>query len=242
MTVAGIHSGLFDPYGGGFPTPLTAVVTGELRTSDAQAVELIRTIGGRHPGQPAIDTEDTLELSPAALGKELETAQSETELSEEEQVQLEALRQRDQDVRAHENAHQAAAGPYAQGGVTFEYQTGPDGKRYAIGGEVTIDTTPVDGDPQATIAKMEQVRAAALAPPRPSAQDRAVAAQAAAVIQEAQLETARERVPESDDGEDNTDSPLHESDLSPPARTLRAPSGRLADPDSLAGTLLDTFA
>ena len=53
---------------------------------------------------------------------------------------------------------------------------GPDGNRYAIGGEVSIDVAPVDGDPEATIAKMEIVKAAALAPAEPSAQDRKVAA------------------------------------------------------------------
>ncbi|MCH8129990.1 MAG: hypothetical protein IIC70_08840, partial [Acidobacteria bacterium] len=58
----------------------------------------------------------------------------------------------------------AAAGSNASGGPTFEFTTGPDGKRYAVGGEVQIDTSAVDGDPQATIQKMQQVRRAALAP------------------------------------------------------------------------------
>jgi len=49
---------------------------------------------------------------------------------------------------------------------------------YAVGGEVSIDTTPVKGDPQATVAKMETIKAAALAPADPSGQDRAVAAEA----------------------------------------------------------------
>lgn len=46
-------------------------------------------------------------------------------------------------MRAHEQAHKTAAGGLAQGGATFEYQTGPDGKQYAVSGEVKIDTSPV---------------------------------------------------------------------------------------------------
>lgn len=118
-------------------------------------------------------------------------ASSETELTDEEQKQVEQLKQRDREVRQHEQAHLAAAGGNAIGGPTFEYQTGPDGKRYAVGGEVQIDTSPVEGDPEATIAKMQQIRAAALAPANPSAQDRQVAAQAAAEARDARAELAR---------------------------------------------------
>lgn len=112
------------------------------------------------------------------------------ELTEDEQKQVDELEQRDREVRQHEQAHLSAAGPYALGGPTFDFQTGPDGKRYAIGGEVQIDTSPVDGDPEATIQKMETVRAAALAPQDPSGQDRSVAAQAAREIQKARTEQA----------------------------------------------------
>ncbi|MCP4671984.1 MAG: SprA-related family protein, partial [Desulfobacula sp.] len=43
---------------------------------------------------------------------------------------------------------------------------------------VGIDTSPVPGDPQATIQKMSQVKNAALAPANPSPQDIKVASQA----------------------------------------------------------------
>ena len=52
------------------------------------------------------------------------------------------LQQSDAEVRRHEAAHAAAGGEFA-GAPTFTYQTGPDGKRYAVGGEVSIDTSPV---------------------------------------------------------------------------------------------------
>ena len=90
------------------------------------------------------------------------------ELSEEERRILNELRARDAEVRAHEPAHFAAAGPYANGAPTFEFQTGPDGRQYAVGGEVSIDASPVPGDPEATVRKAQTVKRAALAPCDPS--------------------------------------------------------------------------
>lgn len=106
-----------------------------------------------------------------------------------EQRQLAGLRRRDQQVRAHEAAHSAAGGSLT-GAVSYTFQKGPDGQSYAVGGEVSIDTSAVDGDPQATIAKAQQVIRAALAPADPSGQDRAVAAQAAQLAVRARMELA----------------------------------------------------
>jgi hypothetical protein len=83
------------------------------------------------------------------------------------------LQNRDREVRNHEQAHIAASGGLSRGGASFSYQRGSDGKLYAVGGEVSIDTSPVPDNPQATIQKAQQIRAAALAPADPSAQDRA---------------------------------------------------------------------
>jgi hypothetical protein len=88
------------------------------------------------------------------------------------------LQARDRDVRAHEQAHISAGGAYIRGGASYQYERGPDNQRYAVGGEVNIDSSPVRDNPEATIAKMQVVRSAALAPADPSAQDRAVAAAA----------------------------------------------------------------
>ncbi|SFE25275.1 SprA-related family protein [Marinobacter sp. DSM 26671] len=112
-------------------------------------------------------------------------------LSEQELKQLTELKARDREVRAHEAAHQAVGGQYA-GAMSFTYQRGPDGAQYAVGGEVSIDLSPVQGDPQATIEKMRIVRAAAMAPAEPSGQDRAVAAQAMQIMLQAQSELAAE--------------------------------------------------
>jgi hypothetical protein len=117
------------------------------------------------------------------------------ELSHEERRQVQQLEQRDQKVRAHEMAHMAAGGGLIRGGVKYQYQRGPDGKIYAVGGEVGIDTSS-ESDPERTIQKMQRVRAAAMAPFDPSAQDRAVAAAAAQKAQHARAEAAQERMAE----------------------------------------------
>lgn len=100
-------------------------------------------------------------------------------LTPDEQATLQFLKQRDTEVRAHEQAHMAVGGRYVTSAASYDYQTGADGVRYAIGGEVGIDTSPVDGNPAATLEKARTVRQAALAPAEPSGQDLQVAAAAA---------------------------------------------------------------
>ena len=112
-------------------------------------------------------------------------------LTDEELVDVSRLKSRDREVRSHEAAHATAGAGYA-GAPSFDYVTGPDGVKYAVGGHVAIDVSEVRDDPAATIAKMDVVRRAALAPARPSGQDRAVAAAASAKAQEAQAELAKE--------------------------------------------------
>jgi hypothetical protein len=118
---------------------------------------------------------------------------TEAELSPEEKQVLDELKARDREVRAHEQAHLAAAGPYAKGPPSYEFQTGPDGQPYAVGGEVRIDTSPVAGNPEATVVKAQTIKRAATAPRNPSAQDRQVAAQAAQLEAQARQEIKEER-------------------------------------------------
>jgi hypothetical protein len=94
------------------------------------------------------------------------------------------LQQLDAKVRAHEAAHASAAGALG-GGTTLSYTVGPDGRTYAVGGEVPIEFR-AGRTPQETIALAQQVLRAALAPADPSAQDLAVASQAQAIIGEAE--------------------------------------------------------
>lgn len=116
---------------------------------------------------------------------------------EQEQEEIRELAARDREVRSHEQAHAAVGGRYA-GSPVYEFVRGPDGVSYAVGGEVSISTSPVAGDPEATIAKAQQIRRAANAPAEPSAQDRRVAAEAALMEAEARAELRQEQVLESE--------------------------------------------
>ncbi len=122
--------------------------------------------------------------------------------------QVRELSARDREVRAHEQAHLAAAGPYSTYGPNYNFQTGPDGRRYAIGGEVGIDTSVVADDPEATLSKMQTVQRAALAPAEPSAQDMRVAADAAQKAAQARMEIMRAhfeaKLPGSEPSESDT--------------------------------------
>lgn len=112
------------------------------------------------------------------------------ELTDEEKQSVRQLQQRDAEVRRHEAAHMAAGGGIT-GGASYEYQVGPDGRSYAVGGEVSISLSG-GSTPQETIQKMQAVKAAALAPADPSGQDRAVAAAAQAQEAQARMEMAKE--------------------------------------------------
>lgn len=116
-------------------------------------------------------------------------------LRPEEQAVVRKLQARDRAVRAHEQAHLSAAGGLARGGPTYTYQRGPDGHMYAVGGEVSLDTSPIPGDPAATLAKARQIQAAANAPADPSPQDRSVAAAAAQMAAAAALELGKAAEP-----------------------------------------------
>lgn len=135
---------------------------------------------------------ETASAPAAATATEDTALVSESDLTPEQEAEVAKLQARDAEVRTHEAAHLSAAGPYAQGGASYTYETGPDGRRYAVGGEVSIDASPVSGDPQATIAKMQTIRNAALAPASPSSQDYKVAAAASREEAKARMELSRQ--------------------------------------------------
>lgn len=137
----------------------------------------------------------------------------EKSLSAEEQKEVDKLKKIDREVRAHERAHQAAAGGLAKGGASFSFQQGPDGNQYAVAGEVSIDMSPIPGNPTATIQKMQQVKRAAMAPADPSAQDRSVASKA----QQMEAQARRELLQEQSDGK--ADAVIPKANNSMPAAT-----------------------
>jgi len=128
------------------------------------------------------------------------------ELSETEREEVRDLKMRDREVRAHEQAHASVGGQFA-GSPSYELERGPDGQSYAVGGHVSISTSPVPNDPKATVDKMDTVKRAALAPADPSSQDRRVAADAEAkkTAARAELNTLkreeREAILSGDEGE-----------------------------------------
>ncbi len=119
------------------------------------------------------------------------------DITSQEAIEIKRLQQRDQEVRAHELAH-ASVGGATTGLPSYEFEIGPDGKKYAVAGEVSVDLAAVKGDPRATIAKMEKVHAAALAPANPSSQDVRVAAQATEIIAQAKAELLALELEESE--------------------------------------------
>lgn len=114
--------------------------------------------------------------------------------------QIQKLAERDRAVRAHEQSHQSVGGEFA-GAMSLTTERGPDGKQYAVAGEVSIDASKVANDPRATQDKAETIRRAALAPADPSSQDRRVAALANQMAVEAKSdleELNREEVMQKD--------------------------------------------
>lgn len=154
------------------------------------------------PGEKTDQT--TASTSVEASGTALET------LNKEQQQQVAELVARDREVRNHEAAHANVGGRFA-GSPSFTFQRGPDGKSYAIAGEVPIDVAPVPNDPQATIQKAQIVRRAALAPANPSAQDRAVAAEALALESEARAELLASRVEQNNEAVSTQQADANES-------------------------------
>jgi hypothetical protein len=119
----------------------------------------------------------------------MSAASPQTTEATQEAALIRELAATDRAVRAHEAAHMAAAGGLAQGGANFTTVRGPDGRMYAVGGEVSIDVSP-GRTPEETLSRAQAIRRAALAPADPSAQDYRVAAQAAQMAAQAQRELA----------------------------------------------------
>lgn len=122
----------------------------------------------------------------------------------EQLAKITELSKRDREVRAHEQAHASVGGRYA-GAPSLSYQRGPDGRLYAVSGEVAIDTSPIPNDPRATLEKALTVQRAALAPSDPSAADRSIASKAAAIAGQARAELLT-------DNPDKTESTTESSD------------------------------
>lgn len=142
------------------------------------------------------------------------------------------MQQRDREVRAHEMAHMAAGAGLVRGGASYSFERGPDGRLYAVGGEVSIDTSP-GRTPEETIERAARIRAAALAPADPSAQDHRVAAAASQMEMTARVELAR--------GEGGESAAAADTAAKGAAESRRPAFGAGLEPAKVGG-LIDTFA
>lgn len=173
-------------------------------------VESLREAGGEALPAAAESPSDQSEnaQSPDDREARLDPETERRRQQQRDKADVQALKARDREVHAHEQAHVSVGGKYA-GTARFEYKRGPDGVNYAIGGEVPIDTAPIHGDPEATLAKAIQVHAAALAPRQPSAADRRIAAEAGNMASQARSELNAEAAAErsGDEGESRLAAP-----------------------------------
>lgn len=145
--------------------------------------------------------EDESQKNESSSASETSNQQQGEELAADELQQVQNLRNRDRQVRAHEQAHAAVGGNLA-GPANLNFTTGPDGRRYAVSGDVAIDISKVPNDPAASIRKFEQVQRAALAPANPSSQDLRVAAQAAASANQSRGDLNVERLQQAKESEE----------------------------------------
>lgn len=170
-------------------TPLDAdrrlALLGEAPFPDAET----STTSPRADTRQPFDTPSPRGDTPSPQDGEARKGGADASLTDEEQQQVADLKKRDQEVRAHEQAHLAAAGGMARGGAAFSYETGPDGRKYAVGGEVQI-VMRSGRTPEETIRNARQVQAAAMAPANPSSTDQQTAAAAARMEQDARAELA----------------------------------------------------
>lgn len=139
-------------------------------------------------------------------------------LTEEDKNQVKDLKDRDREVRVHEQAHAAVGGQHA-GSPSYEYETGPDGKRYAVAGEVSIDVSEEE-KPQDTVQKMQIVRAAALAPAEPSSQDLKVAAEASQKENKARAQVSEQQLTNDTNEEASNSSQMDETSNRPTSSKL----------------------
>lgn len=206
--------------------PVVGEANGEnLTPSFAPVTDATETPRAENPTRDPVATEKQTQDEPVRqnLRRERQQASDDVELRQEqqaaesrqteeaaqeqlkfEQAQIQQLASRDREVRAHEQAHRSVGGQFA-GPVSLDLTRGPDGRAYAVSGEVSISLSSVAGDPQATIAKLEQVQRAALAPAEPSSQDRQVAATAGQGVLEAQAQLQQQKIDEQRAGQEARD-------------------------------------
>lgn len=167
---SGEKSGLSQgPYGigGEAGTGLRTRIVDPRTLTEAQAVA---------NGASRSEYREALEASDNKANSNNSGAKTSGELSATEKADISRLQARDSAVKQEEKAHAAAAGPYGSA-PQYEYQIGPDGKAYAIGGHVDVGVS-LSGSAEDKERALATLQNAALAPNAPSGADMAAFRQA----------------------------------------------------------------
>jgi len=145
-----------------------ALVVGIIPGRNGRADGLItRPVASRTPDAQAGNADSNVTKGPG-------------QLSPAEKRVVAELQERDREVRNEENRHKAAAGKFA-GEPQYVYRRGPDGKLYAVEGEVPINVD-VTGTADDRKAALRRVEAAAVSVQSPSSGDFGAVATAATAI------------------------------------------------------------
>lgn len=100
---------------------------------------------------------DKREFQKSTFEKKDETLPTENYDKKDYERVIDKLEDRDSEVKMHEQIH--ASGTNTSAPINYNYQVGPDGKLYAIGGSVRIDTS-MPSDPKEAEIKMDQIQSA----------------------------------------------------------------------------------
>jgi hypothetical protein len=178
----------------------------ETTSNVSPALSIVAQAGAAESGLTASDKQKAAASTTVTAEKTPAPSEGvQEELTQEEKAQIAKLQARDREVRAHEQAH-AAAGAGLAGAPSYTYQQGPDGRQYAVGGEVSIKASTSSSNPRQAIQELQQMARAALAPASPSGQDRAVAAAAQQQVAQLQAQLAQETRAKAQEALQKTDS------------------------------------
>ncbi len=149
---------------------------------------------------------DIIELSPTALtkqeneekargsiksGNDTKTNFNGPQPSPEEHKEIEKIRKNSRNVKRRELVYRAVVGNHVRGAVSFQYEIGPDGMKYAVAGHTAIDTRPIINNPEASIRKAQAIKRTKI--------DRSVAVEVEKMEREARLALKEKQGKESDD-------------------------------------------
>jgi len=189
--------------------------TNPLNSNASSTLKLVAAAGLPKSPPPAAKTE-------APPEKKLQHATS--QLSDAQLLEISKLKARDTQLQQHVQAHHAASSGVDVSSASFTYQRGPNGVNYAVSGDVKIDTS-APAAPEDRLAQAAMISDVALAPADPTPTDRAVAAKAQQMAQQARIEIMQQ----------SSSASAQQADFPPKSNVSR-------DSDSPVAKRIDTFA